>query len=64
MSAWDKKLLRYGERFEGELMALRVHIPLEEALDLGWRILADCFEPAETGIRTALCERFWPKEDG
>ena len=28
---------------------------------LGWEILADSFEPAETGLRTALIERFWPK---
>ena len=41
-----------------------MNIPLGEALDLGWRILAEVFEPRETGIRTALCERFWPKEDG
>ncbi|MBU1695217.1 MAG: V-type ATP synthase subunit B [Verrucomicrobia bacterium] len=61
MSAWDRKLLKYGERFEKELMDLSVNIPLEEALDLGWRILADCFEPAETGVPTALVKKFWPK---
>lgn len=60
MSAWDHKLLRYGALFEEQLMDLSVNIPLEEALDLGWRILADCFEPRETGIPTGLCERFWP----
>ena len=62
MSAWDRKLLLYGERFEKELMDLSVNIPLEEALDLGWRILGDCFEPAETGVPTALIEKFWPKK--
>ncbi|HNX53382.1 MAG TPA: V-type ATP synthase subunit B, partial [Pontiellaceae bacterium] len=45
MSGWDSKLLKYGERFEKEMMALSVNIPLEGALDLGWQILADCFEP-------------------
>jgi V/A-type H+-transporting ATPase subunit B len=60
MSAWDRKLLVYGGRFENELMDLRVNIPLENALDLGWRILADCFEPEETGIPTKLIEQFWP----
>jgi len=45
MSSWDNKLLRYGDRFEKELMDLSVNIPLEEALDLGWKILADVFEP-------------------
>ncbi|MGD9873703.1 MAG: V-type ATP synthase subunit B [Kiritimatiellia bacterium] len=62
MSAWDGKLLKYGERFEKELMALTVNIPLEAALDLGWQILADCFEPAETGIPGSLTEKFWPAD--
>ncbi|HBA83463.1 MAG TPA: V-type ATP synthase subunit B [Verrucomicrobia bacterium] len=60
MSEWDAKLLRYGERFENELMELSVNIPLEQALDLGWQIMADCFEPAETGIPTKLIDEFWP----
>jgi V/A-type H+-transporting ATPase subunit B len=60
MSAWDEKLLKYGERFENEMMALTVNIPLEEALDLGWKILADCFEPQETGIASKLTDKFWP----
>ena len=62
MSAWDRKLLVYGGRFENELMDLRVNIPLEKALDLGWRILADCFEPEETSIPTKLIEQFWPRK--
>lgn len=61
MSAWDDKLVKYGDRFEKELMDLSVNIPLEEALDLGWKILSDCFEPAETGIKDALIEEYWPK---
>ncbi len=62
MSDWDEKLLRYGELFESKLMDLSVNIPLEEALDLGWKILAECFEPNETGLRTELLEKYWPKE--
>ena len=61
MSAWDDKLLKYGERFEREMMDLSVNIPLEQALDLGWRMLADCFDPTETGIATKLLDKFWPK---
>lgn len=61
MSEWDKKLLKYGARFEAEMMDLSVNIPLEKALDLGWEILADCFEPMETGIHTSLIKKFWPK---
>ena len=62
MSAWDKKLLKYGQRFEKDMMDLSVNIPLEKALDLGWEILADCFEPSETGIRTQMIEQYWPKK--
>jgi V/A-type H+/Na+-transporting ATPase subunit B len=62
MSPWDRKLLTYGELFERRIMDLRVNIPLEEALDRCWEILAECFEPAETGIRRAIVEKHWPKE--
>ena len=60
MSGWDAKLLRYGELFEERIMDLAVAIGLNDALDLCWTILAEVFEPRETGIRTALCERHWP----
>ncbi len=61
MSQWDQKLLKYGSRFEKEMMDLSVNIPLEKALDLGWQILGDCFEPEETGIPSKLTSKFWPK---
>ena len=60
MSAWDHKLLKLGKRFEEELMALSVNIALEEALDRCWRILADIFEPTETGIKESLVKEYWP----
>ena len=61
MSRWDEKLLKYGELFENKLMSLSVNLPLEDALDLGWEILADCFEKDETGIKSDLTDEFWPK---
>ena len=63
MSAWDNKLLKYGEMFEKGMMDLAVNIPLEEALDRGWKILSECFEPAETGVKSAMIEKFWPKSN-
>jgi V/A-type H+-transporting ATPase subunit B len=39
---------------------LSVNIPLEEALDLGWKILADNFDKTEVGIPTKLFDKFWP----
>lgn len=60
MSRWDEKLLKYGELFENKLMDLSVNLSLEEALDLGWEILAECFERDETGIKSDLTDEFWP----
>ncbi len=60
MSEWDKKLLKYGKLFEAQMMDLSVNIPLEEALDAGWKILAECFDPTETGIKSDLVKEFWP----
>ena len=61
MSDWDNKLLNYGERFESEMMDISVNLSLENALDAGWKILSDCFEPSETGISSKLTDKFWPK---
>ncbi|MFO7870985.1 MAG: V-type ATP synthase subunit B [Kiritimatiellia bacterium] len=63
MSDWDNKLLKYGELFEKQMMDLSVNIPLESALDRGWQILSECFEPMQTGIQSDLIERFWPGEN-
>ena len=62
MSEWDKKLLKYGKLFEAQMMDLSVNIPLEEALDAGWEILAECFDPTETGIKSDLVKEFWPNK--
>ena len=61
MSAWDKKLLKYGALFEKNMMSLEVNIPLEKALDLGWEILAQSFLPEETGIKRSMIEQYWPR---
>jgi len=62
MSTWDLKLLKYGTLFEEKMMSLKVNIPLEKALDLGWEILYVCFTPEETGIKKSVIERFWPQK--
>lgn len=62
MSVWDDKLIRYGQLFEDRIMDLSVNIRLFDALDRCWEMLADCFEPAETGIRRSVIEAHWPKD--
>lgn len=63
MSEWDGKLLKYGKLFEARMMDLSVNIPLEEALDNGWKILSSCFTPEETGIKSDLIKKFWPAQN-
>ncbi len=60
MNSWDEKLLKYGQLFENKLMDLSVNLTLEQSLDLGWQILADCFRKEETGIKSDLTDEFWP----
>ena len=60
MTRWDEKLLKYGELFEERLMDLSVNLTLEESLDMGWKILSECFEKDETGIKSDLTDEFWP----
>ena len=62
MSEWDQKLLKYGAMFEAKMMDLSVNIELIDALDLGWQILADCFNKDEVGIPSKYTDVFWPKK--
>ncbi|MBS3903365.1 MAG: V-type ATP synthase subunit B [Anaplasmataceae bacterium] len=61
LSRWDEKLLAFSELFEHRMMNLEVNYTLEEALDLGWAMLAECFEMNEVGIKQSLVEKYWPK---
>ncbi len=63
MSEWDTKLLAYGDSFEENIMSFDANVGLFEALGQCWEILAEHFEPRETGIRSNLCDKFWPKKD-
>lgn len=61
LSKWDEQLLHYAGLFEEHMMDLHVNIPLEDALDMGWRILADCFQKGQVGAKQAIVDKFWPK---
>jgi len=44
------------------MMDLSVNITLEDALDKGWQILAECLTPEEAGLRSDLIKEFWPAD--
>lgn len=62
LSFWDEKLLRYSYLFEERMMNLQVNLSLEEALDLGWLTLAECFDLEEVGVKKQIADVYWPKE--
>jgi len=62
LSGWDEKLLVYSKLFEDRMMNLEVNLTVDEALDLGWETLAECFSADETGLKQALVSRYWPEK--
>ena len=60
VSKWDETLLAYGEDFERDMMDLNVNMPIEQALDKCWEILAKHLEPVQTGLKDELVKEFWP----
>lgn len=59
LSKWDEKLIKYSDIFEREMMDLSKSISLVDGLDLGWKILGECFEKVEVGIKDALIKKYW-----
>ena len=62
LSDYDLKLLKFGKLFKERFMNINVSLPLEQALDLGWKSLAECFEPKELLMKQALIDKYFPKE--
>jgi V/A-type H+/Na+-transporting ATPase subunit B len=60
LSPLDQKLLRFGELFRKRFMDIDVALPLNDALDLCWQTMAECFEPQELLMRENLIEKYFP----
>ena len=61
LSPFDQKLLKFGKLFRERFMVVEVSQPLEEALDLCWRTLAECFEPHELLMKQSLVDAYFPR---
>jgi V/A-type H+-transporting ATPase subunit B len=55
----DDRFLRYGKLFYDRFMDLRVDMSLNDALDLGWKTLMECFRPEEVGIKQEIIDEHW-----
>lgn len=62
LSPLDYKLLKFGELFQKRFMDINVALPLNDALDLCWQTMAECFEPRELLMRDQLIEKYFPKK--
>jgi V/A-type H+-transporting ATPase subunit B len=62
LSPFDHKLLKFGELFTRRFMDINVAMPLNDALDLCWETMAECFEPQELLMREHLVEKYFPKK--
>ena len=62
LSDFDRQLLKFGALFRERFMTIEVALPLEEALDLGWRTLAECFRPEQLLMKQELIDKYYPRE--
>jgi len=62
LSPFDRKLLKFGGLFRERFMDIDISLPLEDALNLGWKTLAECFEPQELLMKQALVDKYYPKQ--
>ncbi|RKZ79161.1 MAG: V-type ATP synthase subunit B, partial [Gammaproteobacteria bacterium] len=62
LSPYDQKLLKFGGFFRERFMDIDITLPIEDALDLGWKTLAECFEPEELLMKQALVDKYFPKQ--
>ncbi|MBV0932388.1 V-type ATP synthase subunit B [Marinobacterium weihaiense] len=62
LTEYDERLLRFGEHFHDRFMDINVSMPLEQALDLCWQTLAECFQPHELLMKQPLIDKYFPKD--
>jgi V/A-type H+-transporting ATPase subunit B len=63
LSSFDQKLLKFGELFRMRFMDIEVSMELNDALDLSWKTMAECFEPEELLIKQHLIDKYFPRPD-
>ncbi|RMB04595.1 V-type ATP synthase subunit B [Eilatimonas milleporae] len=62
LSEFDEQLIRFGDLFMERFMDINVSMGLEQALDLGWRTLAECFRPDQLLMKQDLIDKYFPKD--
>ncbi|MCA8983528.1 MAG: V-type ATP synthase subunit B [Planctomycetaceae bacterium] len=59
LSPFDNKLLKFGKLFVERFMDIRVSLSLDDALDLCWKTLRECFEADELLMKQSLVDKYF-----
>ena len=59
LSPFDEKTLKFKQLFTKRFMDIDVSLALNDALDLCWRTLAECFEAEELLMKQDLVDKYF-----
>ena len=62
LSDYDLRCLDYAKEYAVRLLSIDVNIKIDEMLDTAWELFAKYFTKAETGIKQAFIDKYWPAE--
>jgi len=60
LSSYDERLLQFGQLFRARFMNINISLALEDALDLCWQTLAECFDKSELLMKQTLIDKYFP----
>ena len=60
LSDYDLRCLEYAKEYAIRLLSIDVNIKIDEMLDTAWELFAKYFTKAETGIKQAFIDKYWP----
>ena len=63
LSDYDERAMSFSKEYSKDLLAIDVNINTTQMLDKAWELFGRHFTKAEVGIRQALIEEFWPKDE-
>jgi V/A-type H+-transporting ATPase subunit B len=61
LTDFDRKLLKFGALFKKRFMEIGVSLPLQDALELCWKTMAECFAAGELLMKQSLIDKYFPK---
>jgi V/A-type H+-transporting ATPase subunit B len=63
LSEFDNRLIKFGGLFRERFMDIDVAMSLEDALDLCWKTMAECFAPEDLLMKQHLIDKYFPRTD-